>query len=93
MTSPAYDEMDPLTESLKSEGNFLLRQGDARRAADKYTEALVRAPRNPVLLSNRASAYSHLNPPNWTAAYAGAQKRRSTIPRFGKDGHDWDWQV
>ena len=53
-------DMNRTAEFLKNQGNKLL-QGDVQSAIENYTLALEHAPGNPIILSNRAAAYSQFN--------------------------------
>ncbi|KAL1297041.1 hypothetical protein AAFC00_004632 [Neodothiora populina] len=48
--------MAHIAETLKEEGNALFRSGDYSGAETKYTAAITRHPRNPLLFTNRAFA-------------------------------------
>jgi Flp pilus assembly protein TadD len=76
--------MERTIEFLKEQGNSLLRDGNVQGAIANYTMALELSPRNVPLLSNRAAAYSRLNPPDWGAAHTDAKNATDTDPSFWK---------
>jgi Tetratricopeptide repeat len=82
--SPNPHEINEIATFLKEQGNRLLRAGDIQSAIDNYTMALNQAPGNPTLLSNRAGAYSQLNPPDWSKSYEDALEATRRDPKFWK---------
>mmetsp|Transcript_20887 Transcript_20887/g.37018 ORF Transcript_20887/g.37018 Transcript_20887/m.37018 type:complete len:388 (+) Transcript_20887:84-1247(+) len=71
-------------ESLKAEGNALMKTGDYDGAADKYTEAIELDCSNHILFSNRAAAY--MKAQNFTMALADASRCVDMAPNWAK-GH------
>lgn len=69
-------------ESLKLEGNRLMKSGNLQGAIDKYTEAIEADCENAVYLSNRAAAYSALR--NHQAAVSDAEKAIAIDPNYSK---------
>ena len=77
-------EMNRTAEFLKNQGNRLLQQGDILGAIENYTFALEQAPGNPIILSNRAAAYSQLTSPDWEKSFEDAKTATDTDPSFWK---------
>jgi hypothetical protein len=76
--------MDGTAEFLQQEGNRLFRQGEIDRSIEFYTQALSQAPSNPILLSNRAAAYSKKSPPDWHKSYNDAKAATAEDPGLWK---------
>ena len=77
----AYEDPE-IAELEKNNGNISFREGNIPEAIEHYSEAIRRAPRNPVLYSNRAAAYSRLG--EMPMALKDCERAIGVDPRFVK---------
>lgn len=69
-------------EGLKQQGGTLFKRGEYEEAAEKYTEALTKDPKNKLLYSNRSACHAKMG--NIERAIKDAKKSIRIDPAFAK---------
>ncbi|KAH6916700.1 hypothetical protein BKA70DRAFT_1250302 [Coprinopsis sp. MPI-PUGE-AT-0042] len=82
MTAPVSSELIAAIERLKIEGNGFYSKRDFEAARQKYSEAIEKDPKNPVLYANRAAAY--LGEKQYMDAAWDCQKSVDLDPTYAK---------
>lgn len=76
--------MDSMTVFLQTQGNQLVQRGRVEIGIKHYSAALARSSNNPILLSNRAAAFSALSPAKWDNSHQDALEATLGAPQYWK---------